>query len=80
MVLTWRVLVEPGRTQGIAPEGVEHDDLVVRGQALDQVRADEPGAARQENASSGNRWESQKKCRSWVTSRRIITELEIDAW
>ncbi len=53
-----RVLVEAGRSQGIAPEGVEHDDLVVRGEALDEVRTDEAGTTGQKNAPSrkGGNW------------------------
>jgi hypothetical protein len=49
-----RVLVEPRRPEGIAPEGVEHDDFVVRSESFHQVRADESGAARQENSPSRN--------------------------
>ena len=47
-----RMLIQPGGAKGIAPEGVEHNDLVVRGKPLHQVRADEAGAACQKNASS----------------------------
>ena len=49
-----RVLVEAGWTQSVAPKGVEHDDLVVGGESLYQVRADKAGAAGEKDSPPGN--------------------------
>jgi len=49
-----RVPVETRRPERVAPEGVEHHDVVVGSETLDQVRADEAGAPGQEDAPSRN--------------------------